>query len=194
MWDELTEWASTLAPEKWMVLGAAAAIALAATLFISSPALRRMARRWQLRKRVRSLGDELIENAHIPDGMGGSLRIDYLVRGEQGITVVTLRHYPGVIFAAENMELWVQMLGTGSHKFPNPLPGLRVQVAAVRALIPDVPVQGVLLFTHGSEFPKGKPAEVMTLEELGGHRRARREPGSWPELEHGWERLRLQNH
>lgn len=193
MWDELFAWASGVAPEKWMVLGAATAIALVAGFFIANPVLKHLYQRWQIRCRVGRMGKEVIENALIPDGMGRAMRIDYLVRSDRGITVVALRRYPGTIFAAENMEMWVQVVGNGSHKFPNPLPELRMQIGAVRALIPDVPVDGVLLFAHGSEFPKGKPAEVMTLDELREQQRDQDLAEAWPALESGWERLRSHN-
>jgi len=192
MLDEVIGWASMLAPEKWMVLGVAAVIALVASLFIASPAVLRRLGSWQLHGRVRRMGDEVLECARIPDGLGGTLDIDFLVRGQRGITVVMVKRYPGVIFAAENMELWVQMTRSGSHKFPNPLPALRLREAAVRALIPDVPVHGVLLFARGSQFPKGKPPQVMTLDELNDRHHGHDGQGLWPELEHGWERLRLQ--
>ena len=194
MWDDLYVWASQLAPEKWMVLGAAVTIAAGAAMFITRPMLMRIFQNWQIRRRVARMGHEVLADAVLPDGLGHDTRVDYLVRSERGVTVVAVRRYPGVIFAAENMELWVQVLKDGSHKFANPLPGLRRQVAAVRTLVPNVPVDGVLLFAQGSRFPKGKPREVVTLAELREQQRVAATAALSPELERGWERLRLGNH
>lgn len=193
MWNELYSWVAGIAPEKWAVVCCGMGIALGAGVFIASPLLKNLYQHWQIRARIRRLGDEVIEGGRIPDGMGRALRIDFLIRNDSGVMVVAVRRYPGVIFAAENMESWVQVLKNGSHKFANPLPELRTQVAAVKALIPDVPVGGMLLFAHGSQFPKGKPAEVVTMDELP------RIPSIFPdsitssELEQSWERLRLEN-
>jgi hypothetical protein len=192
MWNEFYAWAARLAPEKWAVMCCGIGIAVVAGIYIASPLLQGLYQRWQIRGRIRRLGDEVIEGARIPDGMGRALCIDYLVRNQAGVTVVAVRRYPGVIFAAENMELWVQVLKNGSHKFPNPLPELRMQVAAVKALVPDVPVTGVLLFAQGSRFPKGKPGEVLTLDELP-PTACPQATGAMPGVEQGWERLRIQN-
>ena len=192
MWNEFYAWAARLAPEKWAVMCCGIGIAVVAGMYIASPLLRNLYQGWQIRGYMRRLGDEVIEGARIPDGMGRALCIDYLVRNQAGVTVVVVRRYPGVIFAAENMELWVQVLKNGSHKFPNPLPELRMQVAAVKALVPDVPVSGVLLFAHGSRFPKGRPSEVLTIDESPSTARTTG-MGAMPGLEQGWERLRIQN-
>ena len=192
MWDGIHASAAALSIEQWSVLCIALGVTVLAAAYMVSPGLRAWRRCRRVRRAVARLGHEVIEGAVIPDGMGHALRVDYLVLCDNGISVVLCKQYPGVIFAAENMDMWVQRLPAGSFKFANPLAELRVAQAAVRALIPDVEVRGVLLFTDGSRFPKGKPESVTTLEELDGLQPLV-ERDVARELELHWERLRTQN-
>lgn len=120
----------------------------------------------RLDRSVRRLGPAVLRDVSLPDGLGHHLRIDYLVLTTESLLVISLRRYPGMLFAGETLEQWAQVLGGRSHKFANPLPDLDRQIAAVRALIPEVPIRGVLVFTDGGRFPKGKPDRVLQAEEL----------------------------
>ena len=48
----------------------------------------------------------------------------------------------------------------------NPLEALYDRVAAVRMLAGDVPIEGRIVFTERSRFPKGRPPKVTQLNSL----------------------------
>jgi hypothetical protein len=48
--------------------------------------------------------------------------------------------------------------------FDNPQPALYDRIAAVKALVGDVPVEGRLLFSNLGRFTKGKPKYVIMLD------------------------------
>jgi hypothetical protein len=61
------------------------------------------------------------------------------------------------------MSEWTVM-GRRRYTFDNPQPALYDRIAAVKALVGDVPVEGRLLFSNLGKFTKGKPKYVMMLD------------------------------
>lgn len=173
--------------------GAGAALGLAGALtagLCGWLARKRIAPFWRgrrLERCVTRLGHAVLRNAQLPDGLGHSLCIEYLVLRDEELLVISLRRYPGTLFAGENLEQWVQRLDGRNHKFPNPLFELDHQIAAVRALVPEAPVRGVLVFTEGGEFPKGKPPRVLCADELSSLAAPREGPSE--ALRSAWDRL-----
>jgi hypothetical protein len=64
------------------------------------------------------------------------------------------------------MHEWTVMNGIARSTFMNPLEALYDRVAAVRMLAGDVPVEGRIVFTERSRFPKGRPPKVTQLSAL----------------------------
>jgi hypothetical protein len=63
------------------------------------------------------------------------------------------------------MQEWT-VLGQQRFTFANPLPALYDRTAAVRRLIPGVPVRGCVAFTTRAQFSKGFPPNVIMLDAL----------------------------
>ncbi|HET8551555.1 MAG TPA: nuclease-related domain-containing protein [Gammaproteobacteria bacterium] len=102
----------------------------------------------------------------IPDAVDGHIHIDRLVLTEQGALVVEFKNVAGTVFAGERLEEWAILTDRGRQPLRNPLPGLQDRITAVRALAPELPVDGCIVFNDGSEFPKGRPEKVCLLREL----------------------------
>jgi Nuclease-related domain len=125
------------------------------------------------RKRRSSLGSALrgvavdrLEDVLLPDGMGGHIHVEHLLLTARGILVVNVKRYEGVVFASDRMDEWTVMGAAGRFAFPNPQGALYDRVAAVRQLIRDVAVTGVVLFPAGADFSKGRPKDVLLAPEL----------------------------
>lgn len=184
-----------LTPEKWMVFGTAVTVTIISLLHMAAPALRDGFEDWLIRRALGRMGREVLNRVVLPDGIDGRVNIDYLVLTDEGVTVVRVKRYPGVIFGGDKVDQWSQVIDNGSYRFPNPLRELRSQVGVVRSLIPGVPVEGMLLFGRDSQFPKGKPDGVYLMSEL--KRKARNSgvqaSASVPdELMESWKALRTQ--
>lgn len=176
-------------PEKWMVFITAIAVTIISLLHMAGPSLRDFFEDWRISRSLARMGKEVLKKVVLPDGIEGQVTIDYLVLNNNGITVVRVKRYPGVIFGGEKMDQWAQVIDNGSHRFPNPLSELRNQIDVVRSLIPGVPVSGMLLFGRDSRFPKGKPDGVYLMSELKQQHRGVQD--EVPEqLQEGWESLR----
>lgn len=130
-------------------------------------------RRWdryrarrQLVKSFEAVSAAVLRDVLIPDGSGGQLHIDFLLLTGRGLLVVDYRDVEGVVFGGEHMKEWAVMDGSRRTTFLNPLEALYDRIAAVKLLAGEVPVDGRIVFTSRSKFPKGRPPRVMRLDLL----------------------------
>ena len=130
------------------------------------PVFRYILHERRLAKAIRLLGLKSIRNVILPDGVGGSAFIDYLVLQTERILVVMLKRYRGTIFCADNIDQWTQLVGQRSFKFPNPLRQNEVDVQSVRNIAKNADIEGVILFHGQCDFPKGKPEQVLMVPEV----------------------------
>jgi hypothetical protein len=115
---------------------------------------------------IGSVAYDLLKNVLLPAGPGELVHLNYLLLTQRGLLVVDLFDLPGMIFAGEKMENWSVFGPKRHYTLPNPLPMLYDRIAAVRALAGDVRVDGRIVFSMRGEFPKGRPATVMQLDDL----------------------------
>ena len=146
----------------WTVLGV---MGLACLLFLGRVMRRRgVARR--LHQGIVSASIEHLHNVLVPDGMGGSLHVDYLLLTSRGVVVLDLRDIRGNIFGGDQMTQWTVMDGPRRSTFQNPQHALYDRVAAVRALAGELAVEGRVLFTRRAKFPKGLPRWILMVDSL----------------------------
>src|ERR1700691_736287 len=130
--------------------------------------------RWDRRRRMRAAraravtncGFEHLRNVLVPDGQGSTLHVDFLLLTARGLVVIDLRDVTGNIFGGDQMTEWTVMHRALRYTFPNPQTGLYDRIAAVRALAPEVPIEGRAGFTPSGGFPKGLPRNTLMLESL----------------------------
>ncbi len=125
---------------------------------------RRVERRNQ--ERIESIAYEVLRNVLIPNGSGGQLHLNYLLLTERGLLIIDLFDIPGAVFGGDQMFQWTAIGRKLRFTFSNPQPILYDRIAAVKLLAGDVPVEGRLVFTQRSDFPKGKPKHVVRIDQL----------------------------
>jgi len=133
-----------------------------------------------------------MKNVVIPDAVEGSSFIDWLVLTPRGILIISQKPYKGMIFGAENISHWTQVVDRRSYTFDNPLRQLEVDLVTIKSLIPNVPVKGYVVFDRDSFFPKGKPKIVLTLNEIKQNISVFREGVISNELLEAWDKLSSQ--
>ncbi|HEX7116725.1 MAG TPA: NERD domain-containing protein [Steroidobacter sp.] len=143
--------------------GAAAVIALGAW---GALAMRKYRERRAIDAAISSVAYDMLKNVLIPNGMGGQIHVHYLLLTQRGLLVADLLDRPGAIFGGDHMLEWTAIGKKRRYTFPNPQHALYDRMAAVRLLTGDVPVEGRLVFTMRSEFPKGKPRNVLRIDGL----------------------------
>ena len=117
-------------------------------------------------ERIEAIAYEVLRNVLIPNGNGGQLHLNYLLLTERGLLILDMFDIPGAVFGGDQMFQWTAIGRKLRFTFSNPQPILYDRIAAVKLLAGDVPVDGRLIFTQRSEFPKGKPKLVLRIDQL----------------------------
>jgi hypothetical protein len=147
----------------WIVVGVGA-LALLALGYWAVRAYQRRARRRALLARLERVAFESAHQVLVPDGMGGFIHIDHLLLTPRGVLVLDTRRVAGLIFGGDQMSGWTVMGRGHRYTFDNPQPALYDRIAAVKALVGEVPVEGRLLFSNAGKFTKGIPKWVLMLD------------------------------
>ncbi|MDX1696726.1 MAG: nuclease-related domain-containing protein [Thiohalobacterales bacterium] len=140
-------------------------VALAGVLYLLHLRIRRWRGDRATRKIIRRLGARSLQDLVLPDGTGGEVTIDHLLLAPDGLVIVNVMRFDGLIFGGRHTDQWTQVLGRKSYKFENPNHYLQRQINAIDLLVPDAPVSGRLLFSN-ARFPKDKPDGVIVMGDL----------------------------
>lgn len=146
----------------WMAGGAV----LVALLLLFWRWYRRHLARQALRAAVIAGAYEHMQDVLLPDGQGALLHIDFLLLTSRGAVVIDLRDIGGNIFGGDQMTDWTVMEKRARYTFANPQAALYDRIAAVRALAPELPAEGRIVFGVRSRFPKGLPSYTLMLDSL----------------------------
>jgi Nuclease-related domain len=150
---------------QWIGLGAAVLL-LAALSFFGWRAYQRRARRKSLLARLERVALAAAHQVLVPDGMGGFIHIDHILLTPRGIVVLDTRRVAGLIFGGDQMSDWTVMGRGHRYTFDNPQPALYDRIAAVKAQVGEVPVEGRLLFSNVGKFTKGMPKWVVMQDAI----------------------------
>jgi len=123
--------------------------------------LRRHNRADGVEKRFRAIAVDALVDVVVPNGMGGEIHLDHVLLTARGLVVLDIKDVRGVVFASDRMDDWTVMGDDRRFTFANPQAALYDRVAAVRSVVPDVPVAGHVLFSDHADFSKGTPREVI---------------------------------
>jgi hypothetical protein len=148
----------------WLAGGIALAIALAAGAGAFVAWRRRRQR--DLDRRIRDVARAVLADVVLPDGNGGSIQLQYALLTGRGILVLDVKDVEGNVFGSEGMQDWTVIARDRRFTFANPQAGLWDRVAAVRRIVPEIPVTGFVAFTPRARFAKGQPRSVVPLESL----------------------------
>jgi hypothetical protein len=153
-----------LPPLAWLLIAAAAVLGF--LLFWAWSWYRGYRARRALHAAVTAGAAAHLSNSLVPDGMGGSFHIDFLLLTLRGVVVIDLRDVKGNIFGGDQMAEWTVMDGARRFTFTNPQSALYDRIAAVKAIAGEVPVEGRIVFTRRGRFPKGLPKWTLMLDAL----------------------------
>ena len=116
--------------------------------------------------RVTAGAADFLRNVLVPDGNGGVFHLDFVLLTSRGIVVIDMRDILGIVFGGDQMTDWTLMTGARRTTFANPQSGLYDRIASVKALAPDTPIEGRIVFTKRAKFPKGLPRFTVMLESV----------------------------
>ena len=144
-----------------------AVVALGAAIYFILDQVRLFRARRAIDNVISSVAYDELRNVLLPTGSGDLIHVNYLLLTQRGLLLIDLFDTHGVIFAGAKMAQW-SIFGPKRHfMIANPLPMLYDRIAAVKQFAgDDVPVGGRIVFSMRGEFPKGRPDEVIRLDEL----------------------------
>jgi Nuclease-related domain len=148
---------------QWIGIGAAA-LTVGTLGYVGWRAYQRRARRKNLLARLEGVALASAHQVLVPDGMGGFIHIDHVLLTPRGVLVLDTRRVAGLIFGGDQMSDWTVMGRGHRYTFDNPQPALYDRIAAVKAIVGEVPVEGRLLFSNVGKFTKGIPKWVVMLD------------------------------
>ena len=154
MLDELT-------PVQIAVAAAAAGLLLLLILIVW---LRH--RRRALARRLGKAGFDMLSDILVPNGDGGEIHLEHVLLSPRGVVLIDIKDVVGNVFGSDSMQDWTVISAKRRFTFSNPQQPLYDRLAAVRRLVPGVPVEGYVAFTSGAEFSKGQPTNVAALDAL----------------------------
>lgn len=138
---------------------------------------------------IKKISKYSLRNVIVPDAVEGTSIIDWVILTPQGILVLCIKNYRGMIFASDNIHQWTQVVARRSFKFDNPLQQLELDVVTIKTLAPGVNVKGFVVFDYDSHFPKGRPKNVTTIAEIKQSIKALQKDEISPELLAQWNKL-----
>jgi hypothetical protein len=175
-----------------IVPGLLLAVLIGFALYLSWSPLQQLLVHWRLHSLVNRLGKASLKNVYIPDDLGEMIYVEQLILRPTELLLVMIKPFRGNIFAAEQIDLWTQVVGHRSYKFANPLHQQERDLQALSALLPKKPINGMVVFAKGSRFPKGKPDSVCDYQELKQLAADQHNQDIKPELQEAWQTLTSQ--
>lgn len=143
-----------------------AALIVLLGLMLQKSCIKEYISEWKLNHLLKNIGVESLHNINISDGMDGNIFIENLILTKNNILLLGVKKFRGVIFAADNIDLWTQVVGNKSYKFDNPLRQLESDALVLNSKLENSKIIEKVLFIKGSEFPKGKPDNIIEIEDL----------------------------
>ncbi len=124
------------------------------------------ASRNELKRVLADIAFERYSGLVIPAAHEGEIQIDELLLTSSGLLVLEVKDVQGVVFGSEKMQDWTVMSEQRRYTIPNPQPAMFDRIAAVRAIVRQVPVTGRIVFLDGAEFTKCVPQLVSNIRQL----------------------------
>lgn len=118
-----------------------------------------------VQRKVALMGIDVLQNVKLTDAVGDDLDIDFLVLQPNKVIAVTVLAYDGLIFAAEQIDQWTQVVKNGSFKFTNPYQNFATQKNAVERAIKTANVECKVFFPNAN-FPKDRPDAILLMEDI----------------------------
>lgn len=132
----------------------------------SFPALSQKWKEWRMARCIDKASQEVLHDVFLPDGLEGVHFFPFIILTRRAIVFFKTMQFRGIIFAADTIDYWTQVVGKRSFKFHNPMPGLEAEMASIRAIASKVDIEGRVVFTSDCAFPKGRPKAVMLETEI----------------------------
>ena len=148
------------------------AVVLIATLVLMPLIARTRDRIHKLRFRQRMHGAlartsaDALHDFLLPGAYGGLIRIDHAIMTPAGVVCIRTKQLRGRILTDLRDSQWEVSDGESSHRFLNPVIQNDGRAAALRRIVPDVPVHSLIVLDGPCDFDRGTHENVVPTPEL----------------------------
>ena len=111
----------------------------------------------RIRRVLRARSADVLHDFILPGAYGGLVKIDHAILTAGGILCIQTKHYNGIVFGEPDEPQWTNVDGPLRRRFLNPLIQNEGRTRALQAVVPEVPVDNVVVFTGNVEFPTPPP-------------------------------------
>jgi hypothetical protein len=121
---------------------------------------------YRIRHALGTRSPDVLHDFILPGAYGGLVKIDHAILTAGGILCIQTKHYNGIVFGAEDEAQWTNVDGTVRRRFLNPLIQNEGRTRALQSVLPDVPVDNLVVFTGKVDFPTPPPKNVIRVGSL----------------------------
>ena len=121
---------------------------------------------FRIRTALARRSPDVLHDFIIPGAYGGLAKIDHAVLTAGGILCIRSLHCNGIVFGGEDEPQWTNVDGVHRRRFLNPLIQNEGRARALRKVVPDVPVDNLVIFTGSVEFTSALPKNCIHVSRL----------------------------
>ena len=136
---------------------------------VASHVMRLVTRRigaFRIRRALEARSPDVLHDFILPGAYGGLVKVDHAILTAGGILCIQTKHYNGIVFGEHDEPQWTNVDGTTRQRFLNPTIQNEGRTRALQNVVPDVPVDNLIVFTGNVEFPTPPPKNVIKVERL----------------------------
>lgn len=120
----------------------------------------------RIRSALAKRSPDVLHDFIIPGAYGGLAKIDHAILTSGGILCIQTKHFNGIVFGDEDEAQWTNVDGVRRQRFLNPVIQNEGRARALRQVVPDVPVDNLVIFTGNVEFTSAPPKNVIHVSKL----------------------------
>lgn len=121
---------------------------------------------FRIRSALAKRSPDVLHDFILPGAYGGLSKIDHAVLTAGGILCIQTKHCNGIVFGGADEAQWTNVDGVHRRRFLNPLIQNEGRTRALRKVVPDVPVDNLVIFTGSVEFTSAPPGNVIHVRDL----------------------------
>ena len=120
----------------------------------------------RIRSALAKRSPDVLHDFIIPGAYGGLAKIDHAILTSGGILCIQTKHFNGIVFGDVDEPQWTNVDGIRRQRFLNPVIQNEGRARALRQIVPDVPVDNLVIFTGNVEFTAAPPKNVIHVSRL----------------------------
>jgi len=121
---------------------------------------------FRIRAALAKRSKDVLHDFILPGAYGGLAKIDHAILTAGGVLCIQTKHFNGIVFGGEDEAQWTNVDGVHRRRFLNPLIQNEGRTRAIQKVVPDVPVENLVIFTGSVEFTSAPPKNVIHVRDL----------------------------